>query len=140
MEDQIEFFVFKGEAFGHVSADDADIVPFPFRHHAVIFQLLFRVIHHGAVRPERGKNRHLLTAAGGQSQDLFPFDFAKPFMRNFLCRGQMHVPNALFCLFIRLMADGLSPFPAALHPAVDRFRVDILIIHTGNSSITEIIS
>ena len=68
MEDEIEAVVVERQALGHIRVDDGDVIALALRDHALRLQLLFRVVEHGAFGAQRGKDGHLLPAAGGQTQ------------------------------------------------------------------------
>ena len=68
MEDQIEAVFVKRQAFGHVGADNGDVIPLALRDQSLGIQLPLRIVQHRTLRAQRGENRHLLPAAGGKPQ------------------------------------------------------------------------
>ena len=73
--------------------------------------------------------------AAGKAQELFAPQVAEPAVGHRFRRGQQHVPAAFPGPQIVLVADGAAPFPALLHPAVNRCGVYILIAHGLNSDL-----
>ena len=127
MEDQIKAVFVKRQALGHVGADDGNVITLARRDQSFGLQLPLRIIQHRALRAKCSKNRHLLPAAGSQSQHALSLQVAEPIMRNEFDRRQLDVPRTGLCLFIFLVGNRLPPFPALLDPAVDGFAVDLLI-------------
>ena len=134
-EDDVEFTVPEGQRLSHIGADYADTVPLALGNKPFAFELFFGIIEHGAVGAEGGKDRHLLSAAAREPEQLFPEKFSEPRMRHRLCRRQHHIPIAVFRAAEGLRVDGHAPLPAFVYPAVDRFRIDILIAFHCYSSL-----
>ena len=134
MEDEIEAVVVERQALGHIRVDDGDVIALALRDHALRLQLLFRVVEHGAFGAQRGKDGHLLPAAGGQTQHTSVLQIPEPVVRDELYRRELHVPLPVLCRCIDLAGDGLAPLPAVVHPAVNGLTIDILIgnFHKGS--------
>ena len=79
MKDQIEFPVRKRKRSGHVGAEDPYGIALSFGNERFARELFFGIIQHGTIRAERRENRHLLSAAARESQNLFAPQVAEPF-------------------------------------------------------------
>ena len=127
MENEVELPVFKGKAFCHIAADDPDVIAFALCHEVLIFDLQRGIIKHRADSTERRKDRHLLPAPAGKSQDLLSFQISQPFMRDRFGGRQQDFPFTALCFFKILMGNGLSPLPSFPDPPVDRLCIDVLV-------------
>ena len=127
MEDQVELPVVEGQPFGHVRADDLDIVALALGDPALVLQHPRRIVQHRAPRPQRRKDGHLLSAAAGQPEQPLSPQLAQPFVGHEPHRRELHVPAALQRRRVFRMLDGLSPLPAAVYPAIDGLGVHIRI-------------
>ena len=133
MENEVEAVVREGEGLCHVGADDGDVVALPFGDDPLAFQLLLGIVQHGAFRPQRRENGHLLSAAAGKAEDALSIQVAEPVMGDRLGGGENHVPVSVHSVQIRFVGDRQPPLPAVFHPPIDGGGVDILIMQ-GNPS------
>ena len=129
VEDEVELAIIERQALRHVRADNADVVALALGHSPLALYLQRRVVEHRALRAACRENGHLLTAAARQAEDPLALQVAEPCVGHWLCGREEDVPLARECALVHLVGDGLSPFPALLHPAVDRLRVDVLVGH-----------
>ena len=127
MKNQIKAVFVKRQALCHVGANDGNVITLARRDQSFGLQLPLRIIQHRALRAKCSKNRHLLPAAGSQSQHALSLQVAEPIMRNEFDRRQLDTPCSGRCFFIFLVGDGPAPLPALVNPAVNGFAVDILI-------------
>lgn len=135
MEDQVKALIRKGQGLAHVGTDKLDVIAFPPRHQLLLAQLLLGIVQHRALCSQGCKDRDLLPAAAGKTENLCPLHRAEPLFGHRLCRGQQHRPVALFGAQIGLVADLLSPFPTVAYPLVDGGGVDIGVVFGHDCSL-----
>ncbi|MPN57956.1 hypothetical protein SDC9_205652 [bioreactor metagenome] len=70
MHDQIERRILKRKGFGHIRADDVDLIPFALGYHALALKLPLGIVQHRTARTRGCKQWHLLPAAAGKTQQV----------------------------------------------------------------------
>ena len=71
MKNHIKAAVPKWQCLSHVTLDDGYFISFVFRYNSICFKLTILIIKYSAICTKYHKNRHLLTAPAGKSQQLF---------------------------------------------------------------------